>query len=75
MISVRIPLLSYPMYIGAYSWICARSWVAPRVQVGEGTVLGVASVYAGQRAVPVKARKVTHHTSSERVVPAAKHSE
>jgi putative colanic acid biosynthesis acetyltransferase WcaF len=60
------PLVSFPIHIGAYSWICARACVAPRVKVGEGAVLGLASVatkdlepwtvYAGQPAVAVKAR-------------------
>jgi putative colanic acid biosynthesis acetyltransferase WcaF len=66
------PLLAYSMQIGAYAWICARACVAPGVQVGEGAVLGLASVasrdlepwgvYAGAPAVKVKTRK--------RVIPA-----
>ena len=61
------PLLAYSMEVGAYAWICARACVAPGVQVGEGAVLGLASVasrdlepwgvYAGAPAVKVKARK------------------
>lgn len=61
------PLLAYSMQIGAYAWICARACVAPGVQVGEGAVLGLASVasrdlepwgvYAGAPAVKVKTRK------------------
>jgi len=64
------PLLSYRMTFGAYSWICARASVAPGVNVGEGAVLGLASVatrdmepwsvYAGSPAVKVKDRKHTH---------------
>lgn len=63
------PLLAYTMQIGAYAWICARACVAPGVQVGEGAVLGLASVasrdlepwgvYAGAPAVKVKTRKRT----------------
>ena len=62
----RFPLLSYAMEIGSYAWICARASVAPGVKVGEGAVLGLASVatkdlepwsvYAGSPAVRVKDR-------------------
>jgi putative colanic acid biosynthesis acetyltransferase WcaF len=38
------PLLAYSMQIGAYAWICARASVGPGVNVGEGAVLGLASV-------------------------------
>ncbi len=61
------PLLAYSMNIGAYAWICARAVVSPGVSVGEGAVLGLASVatrdlepwgvYAGSPAVKVKERK------------------
>ena len=61
------PLLAFAMELGAYSWICARACVAPGVNVGEGAVLGLASVatrslepwtvYAGSPAVRVKERK------------------
>jgi putative colanic acid biosynthesis acetyltransferase WcaF len=61
------PLLAYPMEVGAYAWVCARACVAPGVDVGEGAVLGLASVatrdleawgvYAGAPAVKVKTRK------------------
>jgi|ERR1035441_9077113 putative colanic acid biosynthesis acetyltransferase WcaF len=61
------PLLAFSMELGAYSWICARASVAPGVNVGEGAVLGLASVatrdlepwgvYAGSPAVKVKERK------------------
>jgi putative colanic acid biosynthesis acetyltransferase WcaF len=60
------PLLAYRMSFGAYSWICARASVGPGVQVGEGAVLGLASVatrslepwtvYTGSPAVRVKDR-------------------
>lgn len=60
------PLLAYEMHFGAYAWICARASVAPGVQVGEGAVLGMASVatrsldawtvYAGNPATPVRQR-------------------
>ena len=60
------PLLAYRMSIGAMAWVCARAAVAPGVQIGEGAVLGLASVatrdlepwgvYAGSPAVRVRDR-------------------
>jgi len=61
------PLLSYAMEIGPYAWICARACVGPGVTVGEGAVLGLASVatrslepwtvYGGSPAVRIRERK------------------
>lgn len=61
------PLLAFEMRVGARAWICARACVAPGVQVGDGAVLGLASVatrdlepwtvYAGAPAVAVKSRR------------------
>jgi len=61
------PLVAFTMRVGAYAWVCARACVAPGVNVGEGAVLGLASVatrdlepwgvYAGSPAVKVKERK------------------
>ncbi|HEY5329562.1 MAG TPA: putative colanic acid biosynthesis acetyltransferase [Acidobacteriaceae bacterium] len=61
------PLLAYRMTIGPHAWVCARASVAPGVNIGEGAVLGLASVathdlepwtvYAGSPAVAVKDRK------------------
>ena len=72
------PLLAFEMRVGARAWICARACVAPGVQVGEGAVLGLASVatrnlepwtvYAGAPAVAVKVRQ---HTASEPAAAAA----
>lgn len=63
------PLLSYRMHIQRYAWICARASVAPGVTVGEGAVLGLASVavrdlapwtvYSGHPAVPIRERRRT----------------
>ena len=63
------PLLAYEMRFGAYAWVCARASVAPGVNIGEGAVLGLASVatknldpwtvYAGTPAIRVKDRKRT----------------
>jgi putative colanic acid biosynthesis acetyltransferase WcaF len=62
-------LVSRPIVIGAYAWICARAVVLPGVVCGEGAVLGAAAVaakslepwtvYAGNRAVRVGARRRT----------------
>ena len=38
------PLISFPSHLGAYSWVCARAVVMPGVNLGEGAVLGLASV-------------------------------
>ena len=63
------PLLAFAMELGPYSWICARACVGPGVNVGEGAILGLASVatrslepwtvYAGSPAVKVKDRMRT----------------
>ncbi|MBS1814555.1 MAG: putative colanic acid biosynthesis acetyltransferase [Acidobacteria bacterium] len=63
------PLLAYEMTFGPYAWICARASVGPGVHVGEGAVLGLASVttrslepwtiYAGNPAVRIKERRRT----------------
>jgi putative colanic acid biosynthesis acetyltransferase WcaF len=60
------PLISFPMSLGPYSWVCARASVSPGVNVGEGAVLGLGSVatrdlepwtvYAGVPAQRVKQR-------------------
>jgi putative colanic acid biosynthesis acetyltransferase WcaF len=64
----EFPMISYPMRLGAYSWICARASVAPGVKVGAGAVLGLGSVanrdldpwtvYCGVPAVKVKSREM-----------------
>jgi putative colanic acid biosynthesis acetyltransferase WcaF len=61
------PLIAFAMHLGAYSWVCARASVAPGVNLGEGSVLGLGSVatrnleewtvYAGVPAVKVKERR------------------
>jgi putative colanic acid biosynthesis acetyltransferase WcaF len=38
------PMVSSPITVGAYAWICARAVVCAGVTVGEGAVLGLASV-------------------------------
>ena len=61
------PLLAYTASFGAYSWICARAVVSPGVNVGEGAVLGLASlatrdlepwwVYGGMPASKIRERQ------------------
>lgn len=38
------PMVSAPITIGRYAWICARAVVCSGIEVGEGAVLGIASV-------------------------------
>jgi putative colanic acid biosynthesis acetyltransferase WcaF len=62
----RFPLLSFPISIGSYAWICARATVQPGIVVGEGAVLALGSVatrdlkpwtvYAGVPARQIKLR-------------------
>lgn len=61
------PMVSAPISIGRYAWICARAVVGPGVNVAEGAVLGLASVtmrdleawtvYAGMPARPLRQRR------------------
>ena len=60
------PMVSQPITIGRHAWVCARAVVGPGVTVGEGAVLGLASVtmrdlepwtvYAGVPARPLRKR-------------------
>lgn len=59
-------LVSFPMHLGAYSWICARATVNPGVNVGRGAILALGSIatrdlepfgiYAGIPARKIKER-------------------
>lgn len=61
------PVISKPITIGSYAWVCARATVLLGVTVGEGAVLGLGSVasrnlepwtvYAGLPAKKIKERK------------------
>jgi putative colanic acid biosynthesis acetyltransferase WcaF len=63
---VSFRLVSFPMRLGAYSWICARAVVNPGVNVGSGAILALGSIatkdlepfgiYAGVPARKVKER-------------------
>lgn len=65
----NFPMIWAPIDIGAYAWIAARATVLMGVTVGEGAVLGLASVatrdlepwtvHAGNPARPVKPRART----------------
>ena len=71
------PLVAYRMSFGPYSWICARASVGPGVNVAEGAVLGLGAVatrdlepwtiYAGNPAVAIKARRRLSGVNSETV--------
>jgi putative colanic acid biosynthesis acetyltransferase WcaF len=62
----NFPMLSLPITIGRQAWICARAVVGPGVKVGDGAVLGLASVamrdleawtvHAGAPARPLRRR-------------------
>ncbi len=60
------PLVSFPISIGEYAWVCARATVQAGVQVGNGAILALGSVaskdlepwwvYGGIPARKIKAR-------------------
>lgn len=60
------PVIAFPMRMGRYSWVAARAVVSPGVNLGDGAILGLASVatrdlepwsiYAGVPARKIKAR-------------------
>jgi putative colanic acid biosynthesis acetyltransferase WcaF len=61
------PMVSRPISLGNYAWICARATVCPGVVVGEGAVLGLGAVatrdlqpwtvYGGVPARPLRQRR------------------
>jgi putative colanic acid biosynthesis acetyltransferase WcaF len=63
---VSFKLVSFPMRLGAYSWICAKASVNPGVNVGDGAILALGSIatkdlepfgiYAGTPARKIKER-------------------
>ncbi|MEY8688528.1 MAG: putative colanic acid biosynthesis acetyltransferase [Leptothrix sp. (in: b-proteobacteria)] len=66
------PMVNRPITLGAYAWVAARAVVGPGVTLGDGAVLGLASVamrdlapwtvYVGAPARPVNPR--TPHVAS-----------
>jgi putative colanic acid biosynthesis acetyltransferase WcaF len=66
----EFPVISFPMRLGRYSWVAARACVSPGVSLGDGAILGLASlatknlepwsIYAGVPARKIKDRKVIH---------------
>jgi putative colanic acid biosynthesis acetyltransferase WcaF len=40
----KFPVVSFPMRLGPYAWVGARASVSPGVNLGEGAILGLASV-------------------------------
>jgi putative colanic acid biosynthesis acetyltransferase WcaF len=70
------PLVSFPITVGDYAWVCARACVQPGISIGEGAVLAMASVatrdlepwtiYGGMPARKIKLRQnIRPHASSE----------
>jgi putative colanic acid biosynthesis acetyltransferase WcaF len=65
----KFPLISFPISIGAYAWVCARATVQAGVTLGEGAVLALGSVatrdlepwtvYGGVPAKKIKTRTNT----------------
>lgn len=63
----EFPVVSFPMRMGRYAWVAARACVSPGVSLGDGAILGLASlatkdlepwsIYAGVPARKVKERK------------------
>src|SRR5580698_11585120 len=41
---ITFQLVSFPMHLGAYCWICARAVVNPSVNVGTGAILALGSI-------------------------------
>jgi putative colanic acid biosynthesis acetyltransferase WcaF len=64
--SPTFSIISSPIYIGAYSWVCARATVQMGVSLEEGSILGLGSIatksleswtiYAGIPAKKIKQR-------------------
>jgi putative colanic acid biosynthesis acetyltransferase WcaF len=62
----NFPMISAPIEIGRYAWVCARATVRMGVKVGDGAVLGLGgiatrdldpwTIYAGAPARRLKAR-------------------
>ena len=74
----EFPMVSSPISVGSYAWVCARAAVQPGVSVGEGAVLGFGSiatrdlepwsVYAGIPARRIKNRVISHEVTKRAIV-------
>ena len=77
------PMLTAPIHIGAYAWVCARAAVLPGVSLQDGAVLGLGGiasgdleawqVYAGAPARRIRSR--ARHNRSHDQAPATRHAE
>lgn len=66
--SAEFPLISAPIHVGPYAWVCARATVQMGVTIAEGAILGLGSiatrdlepwsVYAGIPARMIKRREI-----------------
>jgi putative colanic acid biosynthesis acetyltransferase WcaF len=43
----EFPMISAPITVGAWAWICARATVLPGTHVPKGTVIGLGAVASG----------------------------
>lgn len=69
--SLRLPLISQPIVIKDFAWVCAECFVGPGCTVGEGSVVAARSVlikdtqdwfvYGGNPAKQIKKREVTNN--------------
>lgn len=74
----KFALVSLPISIGQYAWVCARASVQAGVRLGEGAILALGSVasrdlepwtiYGGIPARRIKTRKNITETRCEKVV-------
>jgi putative colanic acid biosynthesis acetyltransferase WcaF len=74
---LEFPILSFPISVGAYAWVCARATVQPGVSAAEGAVLALGSiatrnlepwsVYAGIPARKIKDRVISRE-AAERTI-------
>ena len=72
------PLISFPISIGEYAWVCARATLQPGVNVGRGAVLALGSVaskdlqpwtvYGGIPARKIKDRRDFTREAKEEII-------